>query len=212
MNIGGRVRKRVVPTSRRVWTYAEEMELMCALKDLVVREGAVLTISMRFLRSGMLMLSDAVNEVNKQAAKRNATSTGFDQANGTPIHTNFSTSDFASFNVGESSSATNNNSKSSKRKQIDGLALQFIVTMGTISEKNDICFGQIADTMGSIAQRISSEYEACKRCGLVYDTHDMIESLSVEVRVEVAEYLCNHSKDMDLFYSLLDDAKLSDSV
>ncbi|KAL8501415.1 hypothetical protein ACS0TY_020811 [Phlomoides rotata] len=84
--------------------------------------------------------------------------------------------------------------------------------MGTISEKNDICFGQIADTMGSIAQRISSEYEACKRCGLVYDTLGMIESLSVEVRVEVAEYLCNHSKDMDLFYSLPDDAKLSDSV
>ncbi|KAL8501416.1 hypothetical protein ACS0TY_020812 [Phlomoides rotata] len=37
INIGGRVRKRVVPTSRRVWTYAEEMELMCALKDLIVR-------------------------------------------------------------------------------------------------------------------------------------------------------------------------------
>ncbi|KAL8524535.1 hypothetical protein ACS0TY_014209 [Phlomoides rotata] len=34
---GGRVRKKVVPTSRRVWTYAEEKELMCALKDLVVK-------------------------------------------------------------------------------------------------------------------------------------------------------------------------------
>ncbi|KAL8515109.1 hypothetical protein ACS0TY_013992 [Phlomoides rotata] len=37
LNPGWRVRKRVVPTSRRVWTYAEEKELMCALKDLVVK-------------------------------------------------------------------------------------------------------------------------------------------------------------------------------
>ncbi|KAL8498207.1 hypothetical protein ACS0TY_021513 [Phlomoides rotata] len=37
LNLGGRVRKRVVPTSRCVWTYAEELELVGALKDLVVK-------------------------------------------------------------------------------------------------------------------------------------------------------------------------------
>ncbi|KAL8546840.1 hypothetical protein ACS0TY_006529 [Phlomoides rotata] len=80
--------------------------------------------------------------------------------------------------------------------------------MGTISDKNDTRFREIAETMGSIAQRIGSEFEACKRRGLVYDTLGMIDSLSVEARVEVAEYLCNHTKDMDLFYSLPDDAKI----
>ncbi|KAL8479080.1 hypothetical protein ACS0TY_030830 [Phlomoides rotata] len=62
--------------------------------------------------------------------------------------------------------------------------------------------------MGNIAERIGSEFESCKKCGQVYDTIGMIESLTVEARVVVAEYLCNNSKDMDLFYSLPDDAKL----
>ncbi|KAL8483333.1 hypothetical protein ACS0TY_026140 [Phlomoides rotata] len=37
MNLRGRVRKRAVPTSRHVWTYVEELELVGALKDLVVK-------------------------------------------------------------------------------------------------------------------------------------------------------------------------------
>ncbi|KAL8477360.1 hypothetical protein ACS0TY_029601 [Phlomoides rotata] len=151
--------------------------------------------------------SDALNDVNKHAAKKKNSSTGFEQAGETPMHTEFTTSEFASFNQGESSSTTKDKSKVLKRKQIDGLTLQFIDTMGTISDKNDSRFGQIADTMGSIAQRIGSEFEAGKKCGQVYDTLRMIESLTVEARVEVAEYLCNNSKDMDLFYSLPDDTK-----
>ncbi|KAL8507686.1 hypothetical protein ACS0TY_018286 [Phlomoides rotata] len=34
---GGRGRKRGGSTTRRVWTFGEECELMCALKDLVVK-------------------------------------------------------------------------------------------------------------------------------------------------------------------------------
>ncbi|KAL8521697.1 hypothetical protein ACS0TY_012001 [Phlomoides rotata] len=63
--------------------------------------------------------------------------------------------------------------------------------------------------MGNIAERIGSEFESCKKYGQVYDTLGMIESLTMEARVVVAEYLCNNSKDMALFYSLPDDAKLS---
>ncbi|KAL8464392.1 hypothetical protein ACS0TY_034065 [Phlomoides rotata] len=62
--------------------------------------------------------------------------------------------------------------------------------------------------MVSIAQRIGSEFEAAKKRGQVYDTLGMIEVLTVEARVIVVEYLCNNSKDMDLFYSLPDDAKI----
>ncbi|KAL8456887.1 hypothetical protein ACS0TY_034932 [Phlomoides rotata] len=34
---GGRGRKRTGGTTRRVWTFGEECELMCALNDLVVK-------------------------------------------------------------------------------------------------------------------------------------------------------------------------------
>ncbi|KAL8484396.1 hypothetical protein ACS0TY_026893 [Phlomoides rotata] len=151
--------------------------------------------------------SDAVNDINKQAAQKHNNSTGFEQAGETPLPNEFTASEFASFNQGESSFATKDKGKVLKRKQIDGLALQFIDTMGTISDKNDSRFGQIAHSMGSISQRIGSEFEAGKKWGHVYDTLGMIESLTVEARVEVAEYLCNNSKDIDLFYSLPDDAK-----
>ncbi|KAL8506593.1 hypothetical protein ACS0TY_017481 [Phlomoides rotata] len=213
MNLGGRVRKRVVPTSRRVWTYAEELELVGALKDLNVKgqkcdnsfkSGYLLllenALSVKFpgtdlkgdphinskihvdpTARGMKnktfpfhqdwidifrndrangndsqFYSDAVNDVNKQAAKKHNSSSGFEQAGETPMQTEFMTSEFTSFNQGDSSSATKDKGKVLKIKQIDSLALQFIDTMGTI---------------------------------------------------KVAEYLCNNSKDMELFYSLPDDAK-----
>ncbi|KAL8482470.1 hypothetical protein ACS0TY_028589 [Phlomoides rotata] len=297
LNIGVRGRKRVVPTSRRVWTYVEELELLGALKDLVVKgqkcdngfksgyllllenvlilkfPGTDLKVRMSKVNVGVSGIglnsstyhidalpdvwdayvkvdptarglknktfpfyqdwldifgndhangndsqfySDAVNEVNKHAAKKlNSSqgfeklnsSQGFEQAGETLLHTEFTSPEFASFNQGESSSATKDKKKVLKRTQIDGLALQFIDTMGTISDKNDSRFGQIAESMGSIAQRIGSEFETGKKRGEVYDTLGLIESVTVESRVEVAEYLCNNSKDMDLFYSLPDDAK-----
>ncbi|KAL8556341.1 hypothetical protein ACS0TY_003960 [Phlomoides rotata] len=37
LNIGERVINRVVPNSRQIWTYPEEMKLVCALKELVVK-------------------------------------------------------------------------------------------------------------------------------------------------------------------------------
>ncbi|KAL8503415.1 hypothetical protein ACS0TY_022235 [Phlomoides rotata] len=202
MNPGGRGRKRVVPTSKRVWTYAEELELVGTLKDLIVKgqkcdnsfksdyllllenalsvkfpgtdlKGdphinskihvwkkqyaclkAMLSVSGIGLNSSTYHI-DALPEVwdaYVKAAKKHHSSSGFEQASETPVQTEFMTSEFTSFNQGDSSSATKDKGKMLKRKQMDGLALQFIDTMGTISDKNDSRFGQIADTMGSIAQ------------------------------------------------------------
>ncbi|KAL8464391.1 hypothetical protein ACS0TY_034064 [Phlomoides rotata] len=69
------------------------------------------------------LYSDVVNEVNKQAYEKNNTSTGFEQVDETSMQADFTTSEFASFNQCESSSATKDTSKGSKRKQIDGLAV-----------------------------------------------------------------------------------------
>ncbi|KAL8507718.1 hypothetical protein ACS0TY_018310 [Phlomoides rotata] len=73
--------------------------------------------------------------------------------------------------------------------------------------RNHDKFGAIADTMGNIAHRIGSEFEACKKRGQVYDQLESFEFLSVEAKVEVAQYLCNNSKDMNLFFSLPEVAK-----
>ncbi|KAL8486852.1 hypothetical protein ACS0TY_023518 [Phlomoides rotata] len=152
--------------------------------------------------------SDTVNEMNTQTTKKRGSSCGGDQAGEIPLTNDFSGAEFSSFNVGESSSATKDKDKTSKRRQVDELQVQFIDTIGALCDKNHDKFGAIADTMGNIAQRIGSEFEACKKRGLVYDQLETFELLSVEARVEVAQYLCNNSKDMDLFLSLPELLKL----
>ncbi|KAL8534750.1 hypothetical protein ACS0TY_010690 [Phlomoides rotata] len=260
-NIRGRVRKRVAPTSRRVWTYAEEMELVSALNELVVKgkkcdngftsgyllllenmlalkfpgtdlKGdphinskihvwkkqyacmrSMLTVSgiglnsstyhidafpevwdayikvdstARELKNKTFLLyqdwieifgndhangsdsqffSDVVDEVNKRANNTRVNKVGAFEAGEALDPTEFSNSGFVSFNVGESSSATKDKGKGAKRKKLDVITLQFIDTIGNYCEKNENRFGQIADTMGNIAERIGSEFESCKKCG-----------------------------------------------
>ncbi|KAL8523446.1 hypothetical protein ACS0TY_013414 [Phlomoides rotata] len=300
----GRGKKKSVPSSRRVWTYEEEKELVCALKELVVRglkcdngfKSGYLnllenTIASKFpgtdlkgdphinskihvwkkqyacLKS-MLGVSgiglnsttyhidalpdvwaahikadpaarglkhktfpfyndwlevfgndratggdsqayvDAEHEIEDESNKPKGSSVGDDH--NTEIHNNyeFNTADPASFTVGESSSATKDKGKGLKRKQVDNLELRFIDTMINFNDKTDSRFGQLADTMGCIAKRVGSEFDACNRRGQVYEQLGLIGFLTVEDRVDVAQYLCNNPKDMDLFFSLPDDAKM----
>ncbi|KAL8478453.1 hypothetical protein ACS0TY_030374 [Phlomoides rotata] len=87
------------------------------------------------------------------------------------------------------------------------MEINFLDTFGTYCDKSDTRFGQIAETMGTLAQRVGSEFDACKKREEVYDQLCLIEFLTLGVRVDIAQYLCNHSKDMDLFFSLPGDAK-----
>ncbi|KAL8496275.1 hypothetical protein ACS0TY_020112 [Phlomoides rotata] len=121
--------------------------------------------------------------VNAKRAKKCGSSCGNDVEGDTPLTNEFSSAEFSSFNICESSLATKDKGKASKRRQI-------------------------ADTMGSIAQQIGSWFEACKKRELVYDQLGKIEFLSVEARVEVSQYLCNNSKDMDLFFSIPEGAEM----
>ncbi|KAL8500792.1 hypothetical protein ACS0TY_020392 [Phlomoides rotata] len=68
-------------------------------------------------------------------------------------------------------------------------------------------FGQIAETMGHIAKRVGSEFDNRQRREQVYVRLSEIDIILVEARVAIAQYLCNNTKDMDLFFSLPDEAK-----
>ncbi|KAL8506664.1 hypothetical protein ACS0TY_017527 [Phlomoides rotata] len=94
---------------------------------------------------------DAENDVINQSPRRPISPMNVDQeGDTTPPNSNI-LPEFASFNVGESSSATKEKSKGMKRKQIDPMELQFIDTVGQFADRADSRFGQIADTMGNIA-------------------------------------------------------------
>ncbi|KAL8492686.1 hypothetical protein ACS0TY_024034 [Phlomoides rotata] len=67
--------------------------------------------------------SDCVNDINKQAAQKQSNSNGFEEAGETPLPTEFTASEFTSFNQGESSSANRDKGQVLKRKQLDGLAI-----------------------------------------------------------------------------------------
>ncbi|KAL8510540.1 hypothetical protein ACS0TY_017386 [Phlomoides rotata] len=68
-------------------------------------------------------------------------------------------------------------------------------TVGNFSDTSKSTFGKIAEIMGNIANR-------------VYDSLSEMAFMTVEARVAIAQYLCNNTKDMDLFFSLPDEAKM----
>ncbi|KAL8528414.1 hypothetical protein ACS0TY_006013 [Phlomoides rotata] len=95
----------------------------------------------------------------------------------------------------------------SKRKYGEGIEVQFLDTMGNFCDASNTNFGQIAETMGHIAKHVGSEYDNRMRREHVYDALGCMDFITVEARVDVAGYLCNNSKDMDLFFSLPDEEK-----
>ncbi|KAL8555995.1 hypothetical protein ACS0TY_003707 [Phlomoides rotata] len=178
-----RGRKKVVQNIRRVWTYVEVMELVNALKELVVKGNKC---DNGFKTDYLLlenMLANKFPGLNSPTYRINALPDvweahlkvdptarslknktfpfyfdwcdifGNDRATGdTPLTNEFSTAEFPSFNVGESSSATKDKAKSSKRRQVDELQVQFMDIIGALCDKNNSKFVQIANTMGNIAE------------------------------------------------------------
>ncbi|KAL8539188.1 hypothetical protein ACS0TY_000986 [Phlomoides rotata] len=274
----GRGIKTSIPNSRRVWTYMEEKELVCALKELVVKghkcdngfKSGYLNLLENSLVSKFpgtdlkgdhhinskiyvwkkqyaclkLMLGvsgiglnsttfhiDALPEVWAAHIKVDPTARGLqkktfpfyadwceifgndrataggDKSFEVPAANEQSTADFSTFNVGESSSATKDKSKGLKRKQVDELAVQFINTMGGFCDRADSRFGNIASTMGTIAERVGSEFDAIKKRGKVFDMLELIKNLTIDDRVQISQFLCNNPKEMDLFFGLPDYAK-----
>lgn len=134
-------------------------------------------------------------------------STGFDFAGETPATDSPASADFTSFNPGESSSATKVKGKGVKRKQVDAMDDIFMETMSKFCDHTKSNMGNIADTMGNIAHRIGSKFDATQKRGQVYESLGLLGFLPVEGKVFVAQYLCNNSNELDLYFSLPDEAK-----
>ncbi|KAL8507684.1 hypothetical protein ACS0TY_018284 [Phlomoides rotata] len=275
---GGRGRKRGGSTTHRMWTFGEECELMCALKDLVVkgnecdngfRSGYLLLLENKLVakfpgtdlkgephinskihvwkrqyaclramlgNSGIGLNSttyhvdalpkfwenyikvdsfartlrnkafpfyvvcvDVVQEVLNEGTKKPCGSIPVEEAgDNTESHARFN-AEKSSFTIDEESSATNcDKGKGVKRKHADNHEIQFMDQVGVFCASSKEKFGQIADTIRNIAERVSSEFDNRKRREQVYDLLNVFNFLSVDVRVEVAQYL---------FISLPDDAK-----
>lgn len=150
---------------------------------------------------------DAVQDVLSSKSTAPAESTSFDFAEETPATDSPHSAEFASFTPGESSSATKVKGKGVKRKQVDPLDETFVESMTNFCDQTKSSIGYIADTMGNIAQRIGSEFDATQKRGQVYETLGLLGFLPVEAKVYVAQYLCNNSKELDLYFSLPDEAK-----
>ncbi|KAL8485671.1 hypothetical protein ACS0TY_027815 [Phlomoides rotata] len=300
---GGRGRKRVGATTRRVWSYAEECELMLALNDLVLRghkcdngfrsgyltllENALVVkfpgtdlkgephinskmhvwkrqyVCLRnmlgisgvglnsttfhvdalpevweaqikvdgFTKSLMnkafpfysqwveifgndrangqdsQLYADTVNEMSQSGRNKKYCEMDVDDnCESNPAAGNYTT-DKTSFEVDETSAAPVGKGKGTKLKQADVVDGQFMDTVGSYLVGSKETFGQIAQTMGHIAQRMGSEFDNRQRREQVYNNLSEIDFISVEARVAIAQYLCNNTKDMDMFFGLPDEAK-----
>ncbi|KAL8480862.1 hypothetical protein ACS0TY_027400 [Phlomoides rotata] len=132
---------------------------------------------------------------------------GLDEAGESTPSKEHCPTDFSLLTPGESSSASKDKGKGFKRKQIEGIEVQMVETLGNLYDKVDSRFRQIAENIGSITKRVGSEIDACQKRGHVYDRLGTIDFITMEERVLLAQHFCNNTKDMNLFISLLDDAK-----
>ncbi|KAL8508690.1 hypothetical protein ACS0TY_019079 [Phlomoides rotata] len=224
----GKGRKKSIPTSRRVWAYGEEKELVNALRDLVVKGlkcdngfksgylnplENMLAVKFPGLNSTTYHI-DALPEVWAAHIKADPTARGMknksflfyadwleifgnDRAIGVDSQSHVDARDDVINKTGQNAAGSTGGHHSGGS----------CIVQRNFCDKSDSRFGQIADTMGNIAQRVRSEIDACNRRGQVYEQLGLIGYLIVESRVEIAQYLCNNPKDMDLFFSLPDDAK-----
>ncbi|KAL8557149.1 hypothetical protein ACS0TY_004561 [Phlomoides rotata] len=132
-------------------------------------------------------------------------STGFDQDPQTPPFNDGSQAEYQSQLWAESSSAAK--SKGKKRKLYDETDERFIKAMNLFSEMTDSRFGEMIMQLGDLALRVGAGYECAKKRASVYEVLGQFQFLSLESRVHVSQYLCNNRNELDLFFSLPDDAK-----
>ncbi|KAL8491798.1 hypothetical protein ACS0TY_023411 [Phlomoides rotata] len=153
------------------------------------------------------LYADAVQEIKHHSYKQPLSAMDVDEQGDSVAANQTYNTEKVSFTVDDSSSTPKSKEKGSKRKYAEGVERAFIDMMGNYCDNSNENFGQIAETMGKIMKRVGREYDNRVRHEQVYDALGAIEFMIVEARVKVAQYLCNNSKDMNLFFSLSDDAK-----
>ncbi|KAL8512092.1 hypothetical protein ACS0TY_018522 [Phlomoides rotata] len=105
----------------------------------------------------------------------------------------------------ESNSGTKSTGK--KRMVHDETDEHFIEAINLFSEKSDSRFNEMSLQMADLAQHVGSAYESSKKRASVYDILGQFDFLSLEERVHVSQYLCKNSDELELFFSLPDNAK-----
>ncbi|KAL8545833.1 hypothetical protein ACS0TY_005814 [Phlomoides rotata] len=153
------------------------------------------------------LYADTVNEMSQSGRNKKFCDMDVDDnGESNPAAENY-TADKTSFSVDETSTAPVGKGKGTKRKQADVVDLQFMDIVESYLVGSKETFGQIAQIMGHITQRMGSEFDNCQRREQVYNNLSEIDFISVEARVAIAQYLCNNTKDMDMFFGLPDEAK-----
>ncbi|KAL8513875.1 hypothetical protein ACS0TY_013117 [Phlomoides rotata] len=159
-------------------------------------------------RKDSQMYTDVVDEMNKSGAKQPRCAMDVDDTSeSTPRGDNYQ-ADKTSFSVDGDSSATKDKTNTAKQYKSEGSELHFMETVGNFCDTSKTTFGKIVETMGNITNRVGSEFDNRLRRDQVYDILSEIDFISVEARVPIAQYLCNNTKDMDLFFSLSGEAKM----
>ncbi|KAH6793828.1 hypothetical protein C2S52_004305 [Perilla frutescens var. hirtella] len=100
-----------------------------------------------------------------------------------------------------SSAKVTSKGKGKKRKAVDSLDDRFIDLMTTFCEKTD-------SRLGELAKRIGFEHDASMSRKKVFEVLGTMNQLSDEQQIYMAKYLCNNTKDLDLFFSLPDEKQV----
>ncbi|KAI3469109.1 hypothetical protein Pfo_025772 [Paulownia fortunei] len=98
-------------------------------------------------------------------------------------------------------SASGNPTKCKKRKTIDSCEERIVDLMGNFCEQTNV-------RLGDLAKRIGYEFHASEKRTVVYEQLSNLGSLSLTEKIYVVKLLVNNSKDLDLFFSLLNEARL----
>ncbi|KAH6771755.1 hypothetical protein C2S52_005529 [Perilla frutescens var. hirtella] len=100
-----------------------------------------------------------------------------------------------------SGEASSKKTKSKKRKLVDTTGEKIVDLMGTFCNQTN-------ERLADISKRIGYEFDMSQKRTAVFDALGALGVLDVSEQIFVAQRLCNNSKDLDLFFSLPDFAKV----
>ncbi|KAH6805680.1 hypothetical protein C2S51_030511 [Perilla frutescens var. frutescens] len=100
-----------------------------------------------------------------------------------------------------SGEASSKKTKSKKRKLVDTTGEKIVDLMETFCNKTN-------ERLADISKRIGYEFDMSQKRTAVFDALGALGVLDVSEQISVAQRLCNNSKDLDLFFSLPDFAKV----
>lgn len=100
-----------------------------------------------------------------------------------------------------SGNSSSKKAKSNKRKMVDNTGEKIVDLMGTFCQQTN-------ERLADISKRIGYEFDMSQKRTAVFEALGGLGVLDVFQQICVAQRLCNNNKDLDLFFSLPDFAKV----